>query len=325
MRHATYRSSLVVWNATFLAFLMVAVVRSTAAQNDKPLNEREVIELLEGSVPSARVTTIVDERGIDFNFTPEIEQKVRDAGGADDVVAALRRASRRHAEAVRPRTGGLVIKTTPGETQIYLNDVPNGITSPEGEIRLPDLQPGTYNLRVSLMGYQSYEKPMTVLAGEEQTVYVTLLQKSATLPVNNNPIPTQEPLSPAAAISIPGIKIAPVQFFEGPHDLTLQKSQRVYRTHFDRSTTRSIYWELDLRFPAPGRRIDFQVDAIWYNPDGSELRRQTLSAYVMPTWASSWHTLGYGWVDAGHWPLGTYRVDLLFKGVPISSGSFQID
>jgi hypothetical protein len=175
------------------------------------------------------------------------------------------------------------------------------------------------------MGYQSYEKPMTVLAGEEQTVYVTLLQKSAAFTPKDNPVPPQEPLSPAAAISIPGIKIAPVQFFEGPHDLTLEKSQRVYRTNFDRSTARSIYWELDLRFPAPGRRIDFQVDAIWYNPDGSELRRQTLSAYVMPTWASSWHTLGYGWVDAGHWPLGTYHVELLFKGVRISSGSFQIN
>jgi hypothetical protein len=325
MRHATYRSTLIVLNAAFVAFLMVAVVRPTAAQNGKSLNQQEVIELLEGNVPSARVSSIVDERGIDFNFTPQIEQKVRDAGGADDVVAALRRASRRHAESVRPRTGGLVIKTTPGESQIYLNDVPSGITSPEGEIRLPDLQPGTYNLRVSLIGYQSYEKPMTVLAGEEQTVYVTLLQRSATLPVNNNPVTPQEPLSPATAISIPGIRIAPVLFFEGPHDLTLQKSQRVYRTNFDHSTTRSIYWELDLRFPAPGRRIDFQVDAIWYNPDGSELRRQTLSAYVMPAWASSWHTLGYGWAAGGHWTPGTYRVDLLFKGVRISTGSFQIN
>jgi len=325
MRRATYRSSLVVLNATLLAFWMVTVVRSPAAQNDKSLSEQEVIELLEGSVPSARVSSIVDERGINFNFTPQIEQKVRDAGGGDDVVAALRRASQRHAESERPRTGGLVIKTTPGETQIYLNDVPHGITSPEGEIRLPDLQPGTYNLRVSSLGYQSYEKPMTVLAGEEQTVYVTLLHKSPTFPANNNPVPAQEPLSPAASISIPGIKIAPVQFFEGPHDLTLQKPQRAYRTQFDRSTARSIYWELDLSFPPPGRRIDFQVDAIWYNPDGSELRRQTLSAYVMPTWRSSWHTLGYGWVDAGHWPLGTYGVELLFKGVRISNGSFQIE
>ena len=158
---------------------MVTAVRTPAAQKGKPLNEQEVIELLEGGVPSSRVSEIVDDRGIDFDFTSEIEQKVRDAGGADDVVAALRRASQRHAESEQPRTGGLVIKTTPGETQIYLNDEPKGMTSPEGEIRLPDLKPGTYNLRVSLLGYQSYEKAMTVAAGEEQTVYVTLVQKSS--------------------------------------------------------------------------------------------------------------------------------------------------
>jgi hypothetical protein len=224
--------------------------------------------------------------------------------------------------------GGLVIKTTPAETQIYLDDVPYGITSPEGEIRLPNLQPGTYSLRVSSLGYESYEKPMTVLAGEEQKVSVTLVQKSTTFASDYNSGPAPEPLAPlglAAAIPIPGIEISPVQFFEGPHDSYLDKSQRVYRTKFKSSTTRSIFWEIDLHFPKPGRRIDFTVDAIWYRPDGTELRHQTLAAYVDATWVDSWHTLGYGWIDAGHWPLGTYRVEFLFKGLPVSSGSFQVN
>ena len=264
MQRATYRIPVALLSAAFLTFLMVAMVRASAAQKDKPLNQQEVLELLEGGVPSGRVSEIVEDRGIDFDFTPEIEQKVRDAGGADDVVAALRRASQRRAESERPRTGGLVIKTTPGETEIYLNDEPRGMTSPEGEIRLPDLKPGTYNLRVSLPGYQSYEKPITIAPGDEQTVDVTLLQKSSAATPKNNPVPTQEPppvATPSTGIPVPGIKISPVQFFEGPHDLTLEKSQRVYRFSFDRFTSRSIYWELDLSFPAPGRRVDFQVDA----------------------------------------------------------------
>jgi hypothetical protein len=312
-------------SAAFLTFLMMAVVPAPAAQKGKPLNQQEVLELLEGGVASSRVSEIVDDRGIDFDFTPEIEQKVRDAGGGDDVVAALKRASQRHAESEQPRTGGLVVKTTPGETQVYLNDEPKGMTSPEGELRLPDLQPGTYTLRVSMLGYQSYEKPMTVTAGEEQTVYVTLLQKPPDVPPKDNPVSAPEPPNPAAGIPIPGVKIVGVQFYEGPHDLTLEKSKRIYRFSFDRFTTRSIYWELDLEFPPPARRIDFQLDAIWSKSDGSEMTRQTISAFVLPAWGSTWHTLGFGYVEPGHWIPGTYRVDLYFKNTRIAGGTFQID
>jgi hypothetical protein len=229
---------------------------------------------------------------------------------------------------VRPRTGGLVIKTTPGEAEIYLNDELKGMTTAEGEIRLPDLQPGTYNLRVSLLGYQSYEKPMTVTAGEVQTVYVTLLQKSPAIKPQDNSVLTQEPppvATPSTGIPIPGLKTPAVQFFEGPHDLTLDKSQRVYRYSFDRFTTRSVYWELDLNFTQPGRRIDFQVDAFWYKADGSEMARQTLPAFVNADWGSSWHSLGYGYVEPGHWTPGTYRVDFYFRNMRVASGTFQIN
>jgi len=328
MQRETYRTPFAVLSAAFLVFLMLTAVRTAAAQKDQPLNEQKVIELLEGTVPSSRVSEIVDDRGIDFDFTPEIEQKVRDAGGADDVVAALRRASQRRAESEQPRTGGLVLKTTPGETQVYLDDELKGMTSPEGELRLPDLKPGNYNLRVSLPGYQSYEKTRTVAAGEEQMVYVTLVQKSPADPPKDNPAPAQEPpplANPSAGIPIPGIKVSAVQFFEGPHDLTLEKSQRVYRYSFDRFISRAIYWELDLNFPPPGRRIDFQVDAVWYKSDGSEMNRQTIPAFVFPEWGSSWHTLGYGYTEPGHWTPGTYRVDIYFKTMRIASGTFQIN
>ncbi len=328
MQRATYRDPFAVLSAVFLAFLMSPVVRTPAAQKGKPLNEQEVLELLEGGVLSDRVSEIVDDRGIDFDFTPETEQKVRDAGGADDVVAALKRASQRRAESEQPRTGGLVIKTTPGETQIYLNDEPKGMTSPEGEIRLPDLKPGTYNLRVSMLGYQSHEKALTVAAGEEQTVYITLVQKSTVVTPKENTVPPQEPppvATPSTGIPVPGIKTPTVQFYDGPHDLTLDKSQRVYRYSFDRFTARSIYWELDLQYLPPGQRIDFQIHAFWYRSDGSEMARQTIPAHVDADWRSSWHTLGYGYVESGHWTPGTYRVDFYFKNTRVASGTFQIN
>jgi hypothetical protein len=328
MRRATYRVRLAGLSAFFLALMVLAAARPVAAQTGKPLNEGDVIELLEGGVPSARVAEIVNERGIAFDFTAESEQRIRNAGGADDLVSALRRAARRRAESEQPRTGGLRFQTTPGEAQVYLNDEPKGITSPEGDIRLPGLKPGTYSVRVSVLGYQSWEKTITVAAGEVQTVYVTLVPKPPENPVKDNPPPVQETppvTSPSTGIPVPGVKVSPLQFFEGTHDKTPDKSERVYRFSFDRRSTRSIYWELDLSYPKPNQRIEFKVDAYWYRPDGTEMGRQTLDGYVQPDWTSSSHSRGWGWADTGHWTSGTYRVDLYVGNTRVASGTFQIN
>ena len=325
MRRAIYHAPWTVLNAAFLALLLMTAVRTRAAQQPKPVSEHNVIELLKGGVTSSRVSEIVDQRGIDFDFTPQVEQRVRDAGGTDDVVEALRRASQRRAESQRPRTGELAIKATPGESQVYLNDELKGMTSSKGDLRMTDLPPGTYNLRVSLLGYQSYEKPITVAAGQDQTVYVTLVQRAPVVTPPVNPAPVQGPPIPTSGIPIPGVKVVGLKFYEGPHDSTLPQSQRVYRYSFDRFTTRSIYWELDLTFPAPGRRIDFNFDAVWYKPGGSELTQQAVSAHVDPDWRSSWHTRGFGFVEPGHWIPGTFRVDLYFENLRIASETFQIN
>jgi hypothetical protein len=327
MQRATHRARLAALSIAIFAFLMMMLTTALASPKDKPLNEEEIIELLQAHVASARVSEIVDDRGINFNFTAESEQKVRDAGGGDDVVASLQRASQRYAESQAPRTGELVVKTTPGEAQIYLNDEPRGMTSPEGEIRLPDMQPANYNLRVSLPGYQSFERSITIEAGEPQTVYVTLVQKPDISPSRPNQNPPQVPPAtelPAGGIPIPGVKVTGVRFYEGPFNSSPEKSARVYRDTFFRMLTRTIYWELDLTFPAAEQRIDFKVDAMWYRPDGSKLTQQSISAYVLPTWKGSYHNTGYGWTDTNHWPEGTYRVDLYYQNRQIASGTFQI-
>ena len=216
-----------------MAFVLMAGVRFSAARMlANPPTNRKCWNCWKAEFPSARVSGIVDDRGIDFNLTSDIEQKVRDAGGADDVVEALRQASQRRAAADQPRTGGLMVKTTPGEAQVYLNDEPKGMTSVEGGIRLPDLNPGNYNLRVSLPGYQSFEKAVTVSAGEDQTLYVTLVQKSPGNTVKDSPVPSPDPPprsnSRCGASRFRGLKTLPaVQFYEGPHDLTLEPSKRV--------------------------------------------------------------------------------------------------
>jgi hypothetical protein len=324
MHRATHRSPLALFS-TLLVFLMMAAAPSLAAPKGKPLSQQDVLELLEGAVPSQRIAEIVNDRGIDFPFTAEVERRVRKAKGDDDLVDALKQASARRAESEPAGNGVLVVVTTPGEAEVYLDDVPKGTTSTKGEIRLPDLSPGAYTLRVSLPGYQSYEKPATVVAGEERRIYVTLTQKSAPPAVPPETRPSVDTTTPAVGLPIPGLKTPTLQFYEGEHDTTPGKSKRVYRFSFDRFSTRSVYWELDLNYPSPGKRIEFQVDAFWYKADGTEMTRQTLSGYAQADWQSSWHTLGYGWADAGHWTPGTYRVDLYYRNMRVASGTFQIN
>jgi len=338
MHRATHLLSSAMLSALILVCLMPAVSRGHPAQENRALSEQEVLELLEGGVASARVGEIVDERGITFEFTSEIEQKVRDAGGAEDVVSALRKASKAYTQSVQPRTGGLVVKTTPGESQVYLNDEPKGMTSPEGEIRLRDLPPADYTLRVSLTDYQSNEQTVTIKAGEEQTVYVTLTHKPppAIPPTNSNshPAAATPPVNttlhqalplPTSGIPVSGVKVGALQFYEGPHDLILNKSERIYRYIFDHSTARTIWWELNLTYPAPGQRIDFAVDAVWYKADGAEFFRHRTTPHVETAWRSSWHTDGYGFAQPGRWPTGTYRVDLFCNNARIATGTFQIN
>jgi hypothetical protein len=293
-------------------------VQPSHAQRGKPLNEQEVLELLNGGVPSARVTEIVGDRGITFEFTSASEGRIRSAGGGEDLVAALRRLSRRSQEPEQPRGGSLRIQTTPGEAEVYINDEPKGITSPAGEIRLPNLKPGSYKVRVSLSGYQSWENTITIAAGENQTIPVTLAQRARVNPVKNDPAP------PATGIPLPGLAPPVVQFFEGPHETMPAKSDRAYRSTFAKSSTRSIYWELDLYFARPGQHVNFKVMAHWTKPDGSEMGQQPLDAAVDSDSTTSSNALGWGWADAGNWPTGSYRVDFYAGDARVASGSFQI-
>jgi hypothetical protein len=106
-------------------------------------------------------------------MSDELESSFREAGATDELIAALKKASQ-PSEPAKPVTGTLKIQSQPGEAQVYVDDEPKGMTSPAGELRLPELAAGTYRLRVSLEGYKSWENSITIAAGETATAFVTL-------------------------------------------------------------------------------------------------------------------------------------------------------
>ena len=133
------------------------------------------MELLKGSVPSSEIARVVGENGISFRMSDELESQFREAGATDELIDALKKASKpEETTPTAPATGTLKIQSQPGEAQVYVNDEPKGMTSPAGELRLSGMAPGTYRLRVALAGYKTWENSVTVTAGETVTPFVTL-------------------------------------------------------------------------------------------------------------------------------------------------------
>jgi len=152
-----------------------------AAQKGKPLAVKDVMDLLNGSVPSSEIARVIAENGISFRMSDELERQFREAGAADELIDALKKASKPEETAPpAPAVGTLKIRSQPGEAQVYVNDEPKGVTSPGGELRLSGLAPGTYRLRVALAGYKTWENSISVTAGETVTAFVTLEKQNLT-------------------------------------------------------------------------------------------------------------------------------------------------
>ena len=81
--------------------LLAAVLLLPAEEAARPLSESDIAKLLEAGVTPARVVTLVAERGISFDLTPEAEQRLRQAGADDALLLALVKASTPPDEAVR--------------------------------------------------------------------------------------------------------------------------------------------------------------------------------------------------------------------------------
>jgi hypothetical protein len=65
----------------------------TAPVNPRALGREEIIGLLQGGVPPARIVALVKERGIKFSPRPDDVNAIRAAGGTDDLIEAIRQAA----------------------------------------------------------------------------------------------------------------------------------------------------------------------------------------------------------------------------------------
>lgn len=109
-------------------------------------------------------------------------------------------------------------------------------------------------------------------------------------------------------------------FYESARGFPPQKD-RIYSTVFDKSQTMFINWELRLKHPKPGRKIEFPIHYKYFNPQGKMVTKYDINSYIEANWTDSNHTNGY---NAGTWAPGTYRVDVYIAGDMVASGTFEV-
>lgn len=169
----------------------------------KALTKEDVLGLLTGDVPPERVVAIVRERGVSFKLTRAVEEQIRQAGGNDELLKAIRELapkppasppSKAKPATTKPRAGPpvLLIEATPGGARVYIDDEPVGTTSPEGRLKLSTLLPGAHQVRLASRGFQDHEETVQLTSGETTRV-ATNLVAAAPRPAQ----PRVQPVAPA--------------------------------------------------------------------------------------------------------------------------------
>ncbi len=191
--------------------LLFSVSLSAAEQKSrKPASKSDIIGLLEASVSPQEVEDLVKQYGVSFELTRQTETELRQAGATDDLLRAIRaaRPSGPSTPPARPPASNpatpsvsrlmLIIESSPGGAQVYIDDEPIGTTSPEGRLKLSHLTPGEHRVRLSLQGRRDSEQTIQLTAGQTTTVTAALEEARVEVP----PAPRREP-PPETPPSVP--------------------------------------------------------------------------------------------------------------------------
>ena len=77
---------------TAILAALVILLPVTSRPAEHPLSADDVTLLLIGGATADRLVTMIDQRGVDFQLTAELEKKFRDQGATDSVIDALKKA-----------------------------------------------------------------------------------------------------------------------------------------------------------------------------------------------------------------------------------------
>ena len=99
-----------------IGLIMLAVAGVLSAQQSAPaapLSEKDVIHELKSKTPGATLTQTIQQRGVDFDLTPDIEKRLRKAKADDQLITAIKNAG----PTARQRNAQLQSQGVPGGQQ----------------------------------------------------------------------------------------------------------------------------------------------------------------------------------------------------------------
>jgi len=124
--------------------------------------------------------------------------------------------------------------------------------------------------------------------------------------------------------SNPEITFISLKFFESgkvPDDL----GNRIYAAKFNKSTTRYVYYEVNVNnLDYNLRENPVEITAKYYLPDGSLFGSPVSNTNLSSSWetAKIWHS--WGWAEPGNWEPGNYKVELYYLNSLFAEGYFTI-
>ncbi len=74
-----------------ILMILAGALAVMTAMAEQPLTQDDVTLLLLGGAPSEKIVKLVEQRGIDFQLTPEVAKKLKDAGATDELLGVMSR------------------------------------------------------------------------------------------------------------------------------------------------------------------------------------------------------------------------------------------
>ncbi len=114
-----------------------------------------------------------------------------------------------------------------------------------------------------------------------------------------------------------------LRFFETPVSDT-PVDDRVYKSSFDKDTTRYVSWEFTLAYPAHRTEATFLFETAVRDAAGRVIDLYSSSPTVEADWTGSYHQARRGQPAAGSWEPGWYSVTISIDDGEVATGWFEV-